>query len=62
MPKQLKNVAAIPMPIDPRVGNVIYNGAQDGHSVTLYDSPGYTNAVVGDITQRELIKLIPTSL
>jgi hypothetical protein len=41
---------------------VLFNGAQNGHSVTLYETPGYTQAVVGDIPQPDLVKLIPASL
>jgi len=41
---------------------VLYNGDRNGHSVTLYESPGFTNAVVGDISAPEMRKLIPTSL
>jgi len=41
---------------------VLYNGDRNGHSVTLYESPGFTNAVVGDISKPEMLKLIPTSL
>lgn len=41
---------------------VLYNGDRNGHSVTLYESPGFTNAVVGDIPAPEMRKLIPTSL
>jgi len=47
---------------DVQQARVLLNEARDGHSVTLYDAPGFTNTVVGDVPQNELLKLIPASL
>lgn len=47
---------------DVQQARVLLNEARDGHSVTLYESPGFTNTVVGDVPQNELLKLIPASL
>jgi len=63
LPRHVKQFAHLPRPATGiQKARVLYNGAQNGHSVTLFESPGYTNAVVGDIPQPELLKLIPASL
>lgn len=62
MPNRLKNAASLPRPTDVRAAKVLYSGPKGGHSVTLYESPGYTNAVIGDIPQNDLLKLVPASL
>lgn len=47
---------------DVQQARVLLNEPRAGHSVTLYESPGFTNTVVGDVPQSELLKLVPASL
>lgn len=61
LPSRLK-AGNLPRPKGLQAAKVLYSGPRDGHSVTLYESPGYTNAVVGDIPQNDLLKLVPASL
>jgi len=37
----------------------VYRGARHGHVVTLYQSPYYTTTVVGDLPERDLVRLVP---
>jgi anti-sigma factor RsiW len=62
MPNRLKDAANLPRPTGVQAAKVLYSGPKGGHSVTLYESPGYTNAVIGDIPQNDLLKLVPASL
>ena len=62
LPRQAAAAAYQPGATGTDALRVLYNGDRNGHSVTLYESPGFTNAVVGDISKPEMLKLIPTSL
>ncbi len=62
MARTLRRVGDALPKADVQQARVLLNEARDGHSVTLYESPGFTNTVVGDVPQNELLKLIPASL
>jgi hypothetical protein len=45
-----------------RATRVLFVGPHRGHPVTVYDGRRFRNAVVSDIPQKDLVKLIPASL
>ncbi len=62
LPRRLAPDDELPRPVPRDQARVIYTGARNGHNVTTFESPGYTNTVVGDIPDTEMLKLVPASL
>lgn len=60
LPRPL-DLASLPR-ADTRRTRVIYKGARNGHSITLYERPGHTDTVVADLPAPEMLKLIPVNL
>lgn len=62
LPRALPAGADLPRPAANESPRVVFTGARNGHAVTTFESPRYTNTVIGDISEPELLKLVPASL
>lgn len=62
LPRTLPAGAELARPVAREPARVLFTGARNGHAVTTFESPRYTNTVIGDISEPELLKLVPASL
>ena len=62
VPRRLSHADALPRPSQRETSRVVYRGARNGHNVTTFESPRYTNTVVGDIPEPDMLRLVPASL
>jgi hypothetical protein len=62
LPRNLPASADLPRPAVSQEPRVVFTGARNGHAVTTFESPRFTNTVIGDISEPELLKLVPASL
>ena len=60
IPRKFRDLPSRPMGRD--YARVLFNGAKNGYSVTLFESPGFTNTVISDMPQSDQLRLIPASL
>jgi len=62
LPKTRSNNADLPGPTSKEPARVVFTGARNGHAVTTFESAHFTNTVIGDISEPELLKLVPANL